>query len=113
MKDRKPDETIKLAEAEAPLTRALSALLECAREHRAFVIVEDTITGRYVQFSGSSAEPLWFDAPQLGIKNSGPKFTDPGEAARYALSQLRGPHRLPDGALLRFVFDSTLKNEPS
>lgn len=102
-----------LGQAEGPLTRTLRDLQQCAREHRAFVIVQDVATSRYVQFTGSDRDPLWFDAPQLGVVNTGPTFTDAGEAARYALAQLRGPHRLPDVATLTIVFDSTRAARPS
>jgi hypothetical protein len=96
-----------LAIALEPLTRALRSLQECARAHRAFVIVEDTVTGR---FSGSSEDPLWFDAPQLGVVNTGPKFEDAEEAAEYALRALLENHRLPEFAILSIVFESTGKD---
>lgn len=95
----------KLADGLEPVTHALSSLQQCAPEHRAFVILDDTVTGRFVQFYGSSTDGLNFDAPQLG--KIGPKFYDPMVAAAYALEQLRTAHRLPEFAELSITFEST------
>jgi hypothetical protein len=103
----------KLRDALPLLTAALHNLRECAREHLAFVIIEDDVTGRFVQFSGSNCDPLWFDAPQLGVINSGPKFDRPEDAAEYALRRMRLNHRLPESAELHITFESTRKNQPS
>ena len=103
----------RLRDALPILVEALQNLRECAEEHKAFVIIEDVVTERFVQFSGSNTKPLWFDAPQLGVINSGPKFELPEEAAQYALAQMRGAHRLPEFAELEITFESTCNEQPS
>ena len=101
-----------LQDALGPLEETLGRLRECAREHLAFVIIEDPVSGRFVQFSGSNRDPLWFDAPQLGVVNSGPKFDSPRDAALYALDRLRDL-RVPELAEVEIVFESTRHQKPS
>lgn len=103
---------VQLSEAVEPILRALESLQQCANEHRAFVIIEDSVTGKFVQFSGSKDKPLWIDVPQLGIVNNGPKFESAAEAARFALDVLLLSHHLPVTALLQITFESTRRSLP-
>ncbi len=44
------------------IDKALSKLLQ--RPYGAYVIIEEPATGKFIQFSGSVTEPLFFDLPQ-------------------------------------------------
>ncbi len=62
---------------------ALVRLLK--RPYGAFVIIEDPSTGKYIQFSGSSEEPLFFDLPQQTLT------LEEFEKARNLFSELGYP----------------------
>jgi hypothetical protein len=61
-----------MADLRSRMLAALSALK--SRDGDAFVIFEDSASGRFVQFAGSSREPLLLDLPSKGFS--------PDEAAR-------------------------------
>jgi len=96
----------------APLIQyALESMTATPEPLRPFVVVQDTVTRRFVQFCGSLERGVLFDVPVLGI------VADPcptvAEGVQRALDTLRGPLCLPEDAQLVVVFDTQPGSERS
>jgi hypothetical protein len=91
---------MKLSEAAEQIDAAIERMLQRPKSSLPFVIVEDTVTGKFVQFCGSAAESLKFDCPALGINSV--EVDRSVSAASSALCALR-QQGLPDFAELKIV----------
>ena len=102
---------------------ALATLKRSPERLRRFVVVEDVVTGRFVQFYGSEERGIYIDLPCATVSSRGHSaaaaFLDRGfngdgmperfhkkldneqEGARLALRVLREVHDLPDSAELQ------------
>ncbi len=117
----------KLSEAEAPIRAALERLAESPRELRCFVIIEEPLTGRFVQFctppppsrfAGSPQlvgdEPLIFDGTGAVDKDEYEpvqELCDVDGALYFALDTLK--EYLPGEAELHITEESTRMERPS
>lgn len=103
--------TTPLGEVEPLLRAALESMLATPESQHPFVLVEDVVTERFVQFCGSLERGILLDVPALGI------VADPcrhvAEGVQRALYALRGPLALPDEAKLVVVFDTQPRDERS
>ena len=110
-------ETFALSELEEHLGPVLDNLAACPRQHRPFVILMDSVTGRFVQFATCrSCQEIIFDVPG---KREFPETKNPTEwsVTRHSMSRaelvtwsrntLTGPLRLPPEARLRVAFDTS------
>lgn len=92
-----------LKDVELVLRSSLQSMLATPESQRPFVVVQDMVTERFVQFCGSLERGVMFDVPALGI------VAEPctvSEGVQRALDTLRGPLALPDEAELVVVFDT-------
>jgi len=104
-----------------PLLAALKRLAASPLVFRCFVIVEDTVTNRFVQFAVSDGERLLFDVPSQRLDSQ--TYTVPickkniggaHEGVELAQAFLRNELRLPGNAVLRIREESTgLGSRPS
>lgn len=100
-----------LRELAAPLERALEELVSSDLERRPFVIVEDVVTKRFVQFARlykPKTGELLFDVPMLQIDLE--PCSGPAHGVRWAISTLEGPLNLPSSAELAIVMDGDPEN---
>jgi len=125
--------SVRLDELSVPLQAALEHMLTQPKRLRPWVRVEDTVTGRFVQFCGDNETALMIDLPdpQHGSDFSHvPKLRAPDgrsfyldsipngfawrqqwpeprfeEIAALALTILRTVHRLPDEAALKLIVE--------
>ena len=130
--------TFPLSAFEPMLTAELKRL---PQEHRCFVIAEDTVTKKFVQFAGPDHGPILVDLPILkndleslsrafrtfswdvkgpwehNVSDSHITFMKrnlaPEDAAKLAMLLLREVHLLPEFAVMRIVEESTQIKEPS
>lgn len=120
---------IRLGEAEGEIRAALERLAESPIELRCFVIVEDTVTKRFVQFCTPPPPSPFAESPRLKAPNGEPLIFDgtgnckPGgytyiqefcnvdRAVEVALDMLRV--WLPEEAVLRIIEESTEDEPPS
>jgi len=103
--------TTPLRDLSAPLERALEELMNSDLERRPFVLVEDTVTKKFVQFARRykpKTGELLFDVPKLGIDLE--PCSCPAHGARWAVSTLSGPLNLPPSAELVIVIDGDPEN---
>lgn len=117
---------MKLADAQPEIRAAILRLLEKPKEHRPFLIVENKVTGQFVQFAGSDREDLLFDVPALGVSyRMGMKFRDDNPhmdpanvrelavmGALAAVRTLRNDFRLPDFAEID-LYEAAGTRDPS
>jgi hypothetical protein len=100
-----------LRDVEPLIRAALESMISTPESQRPFVVVQDTVTERFVQFCGSLERGALFDVPALGI------VADPcptiADGVQRALDTLRGPLRLPEEAQLVVVFDTQPGSERS
>lgn len=103
--------SVALRDIEPVLMRVLEELMASDLERRPFVIVEDTVTERFVQFIRCfkpKTGELLFDVPALGVVLH--PCPDPGTGAIWARATLAGNFGLPDGAALVIRIDGDLMN---
>lgn len=82
----------KLDAIDGPLRAALERMQLCPEDERPFVIVTDTITGRFVQFCGSRARKLTVDLPK---SSEGPnRYVDENLCDIYLQTKQRLSHTL-------------------
>jgi hypothetical protein len=126
---------VTLARAEGPLRAAIERMLAAPREHRCFVIIEDDVTERFVQFLVDRTGQLVLDLPvaqfherdffglaqALTMETEGVLSRRSGtfdttfqhvcgaadDGVVLAMTILRRVHALPDGANLSIVEEST------
>jgi hypothetical protein len=97
---------VELAELRPALERALVHLRQTPHAHRPFVLVQDVVTGRFVQFAGSDVEGIVFDCPALHVTLPVETIA---EAAKLGWATLRGHLRLPDVATLRIQISTSTR----
>jgi hypothetical protein len=112
-----------LATLAEPLRAQLALLKQAPAANKPFVLVEDEVTGRFVQFAGGDTYgPTLFDVPgrveypdtDNPIGKSVKLRTDSIDAlVSWAVTMLGGPLRLPENAKLRIYFETTQEEEPS
>ena len=118
---------MKLSEATDSIRMALERLAESPRELRCFVIVEEPLTGRFVQFCTPPPPSLFVGSPRL--VGDGPlifdgtgavgkdayepvqEFCDVDGALYFALDTLK--EYLPGEAELRITEEATRTERPS
>jgi hypothetical protein len=106
-----------LSDARSAIRAELQKLFECPRALRPFVIVQDTVTEKFVQFAGSMEEGAFLDVPALGIMaqiypvplNA---IHNVDVAVEQAVLYLK-MQGLPEFAELRVSFETTQEDEPS
>jgi len=116
-----------LSEAEEPIRQTLERLAESPRALRCYVIIESTVTKRFVQFCTPPPPSKFVGGPQL--VGSGPLIFDGGgdgkpggyepvrafcdavKGARWAVDNLGS--FLPMEAELRIIEESTRMERPS
>jgi len=118
---------VKLSDAEVQIVAALRRLQQTPAKHRPFVIVEDTVTDKFVQFRGSDGDPLLLDLPTNELSseaarraatmlkhNGSPDFPAYQAdcqtvewGARVAMRVLREVHELPEFAELRILEETS------
>jgi hypothetical protein len=103
--------TTALGEVEPLIRASLESMLATPESQRAFVLVEDIVTERFVQFCGSLERGVMFDVPALGIVAE--PCRNVTDAVERALATLRGPLALPEQAALVVVFDTQPQGERS
>ena len=117
----------KLADAEPPIRAALERLADSPRELRCFVIVEEPLTGRFVQFCTPPPPsrfarsprlvgdgPLIFDGTGVCGKDAYEPVQEPcnvDEGIYFALDTLE--EYLPGEAELRITEEATRTERPS
>ena len=117
----------KLADAAEPIRAALERLAESPREHRCFVVIEEPLTGRFVQFCTPLLPSRFAGSPQL--VGDGPlifdgtgavgrdayepvqEFCDVDGALSFALDTLK--EYLPGEAELHITEEATRTERPS
>lgn len=118
---------MKLAEAEPPIRAALERLADSPREHRCFVIIEELLTGRFVQFCTPPPPSRFVGSPQLvgdgplifdgtGVVSKDAyepvqEFCDVDGALSFALDTLK--EYLPGEAELHITEEATRTERPS
>ena len=118
---------MKLSEAEETIRAALERLADSPRESRCFVIIESTLTKRFVQFC--TPPPVSRFAGQHQFPGEGPIIFDGGgdgkpggyepaqwlctaeQGVGFALTNLK--MHLPQEAELRIIEESAPKDRPS
>lgn len=130
---RRKSKPYDLAELRIHLEDALYRLLQTPKTHKPFVVVSDTITGRFVQFRGSDNESLLLDLPHTQFKSAIPvtkasAFLDSKRsgtpqgvsyrdnltfvhATNLALRVLREVHNLPENAQIEIIEDTSTPKE--
>jgi len=110
-------ETFALSDLEDNLRHVLLDLAAAPRAHRPYVIVQDSVTGRFVQMATcSKCEEFIFDVPGkadfpktenciIGSISRHAKSID--ELLLWSRSTLSGPLRLPPEATLEIRFETT------
>lgn len=96
--------TTSLREVEPLIRASLESMLATPESQRPFVVVQDIVTERFVQFCGSPERGVLFDVPALGIIAEPCRHVADG--VERALATLRGPFALPEDAQLVVVFDT-------
>lgn len=118
---------MKLADAAEPIRAALERLAESPREFRCFVIIEEPLTGRFVQFCTppppskfansprlTGDEPLIYDGTGIVHRDAYEivqEFCDVDGALFFALDTLS--QYVPPEAELRITEESTQMGRPS
>lgn len=122
---------MKLAEAEPEVLAALDRMKLLPKSLRPSVIVEDTVTRKFVQFRGSDVEWFLVDLPTSELSSEAaraasrilrhngnarfPAFqvelANSDGAARVGMRVLREVHELPEFAELRIVEQQVPKTE--
>jgi hypothetical protein len=101
-----------------PLAEVLASLQTCPSKHRPFVIVQDEVTGRFVQYaSGAKDGLLVFDVPARSSEyplcpnrldgSIERRSRDVVELAKWGQEVLGGPLALPYSAMLRVRFETS------
>ena len=102
---------IPLSEVEPAIRSALESMIATPEALRPFVLVEDVVTERFVQFYGSIERGIFLDVPALSPK--GERCRDVADGAARAIATLRGPLGLPDNAQLIVLYDTQPTGERS
>lgn len=117
--------TIKLEDAEEPIRIALQRLAESPRELLCYVIINDTVTGRFCQFCappppslfiggrGEQSEPLIFDGTGITNKQAYKPAHLPCDVDLGVAIALEAFTDLPPQAELSITEESTRKERPS
>lgn len=119
---------IYLRDAAGPVRAALDRLAETPRELRCYVIIEDRVTGRFVQFCTPPPRSRFGDGPPLAFTKEPLIFDGTGDGKRggYVYIQVpcdvaRGVElalgalavSLPPEAELRIIEEATHRERPS
>lgn len=118
---------MKLSEAEVPIRAALERLADSPRELRCYVIIEDPLTGRFVQFCTPAPPSRFVGSPRIKttypliFDGTGKRKPEDYEPFQETCDVDFGVHlaidilskHLPQDAELRIVEESTRNTKPS
>jgi len=103
--------SVLLRDLRGPLVLALEELLASDLERRPFVIVEDTVTKKFVQFARRykpKTGELLFDVPALGVVLE--PCPNPAKGSQWAAGVFLGDFALPPEAGLVITVDGDPAN---